>query len=72
MKLFVETTKAIHPNTGETGFVIVLENGTNRISEEVIFRNTEDEVINYLTSTFPSMDAYIEHRMELKRYRSAL
>jgi len=72
MKLFVETTKAIHPNTGETGFVIVLENGTSRMSEEVVFAGSEGEVVKYLMTQFDSFDAYVAVRMEIRSYRSAL
>lgn len=71
-RLFIDETVAKHPNTGETGFVIVIERGGKRISEEIIFRNTVTEVEDYLYTQFPSFEAYLEYREELNRYRSAV
>jgi len=72
MKMFIETTAAKHPCTGETGFVIVLEKGNTRMSEEVVFASTEGEVVKYLMTQFDSFDSYVEVRMEIRSYRSAL
>lgn len=71
-RLFIDESIAKHPNTGETGFVIVIERGGKRISEEIIFRNSADEVQDYLFTQFPSFEAYLEYREELNRYRTAL
>jgi hypothetical protein len=72
MKMFIETTGAKHPNTGETGFVIVLENDNRRMSEEVVFASSEGEVVKYLMTSFDSFESYVEIRKEIKSYRSAL